>query len=157
MRRWREYILKKTIIVVLVVISILCVMFFKNLALMIKNYDKEFYYLSSKITENISVSLYYKKVASNPERYKKFIENVQNGKGDALTLISFDEKNVNNFTFVTYDGKTIKYSQNITYNNETSGSLYVCKGLKQKKMSDQTVYSLSGCEDNNEYDVFWIK
>ncbi|CAH1203023.1 hypothetical protein PAECIP111891_02204 [Paenibacillus allorhizoplanae] len=149
--------MKKTIIVVLVILSILCVIFNKNIALVIKNYDKEFYYMSSKMTENISVSLYYKKESSNPERYKKFIENVKIGKSDSLTLISFDEKNVNKFTFLIYDGKTIKYSQSLKYNEETSGALYVCKELKEKKMSEQTVYSLSGCDDNNEYDVLWSK
>lgn len=57
-----ERYFEKTIIVVLVVISVLCVIFYKNLAFMIKNYDKEFYCLSSKMTENISVSLYYKEM-----------------------------------------------------------------------------------------------
>lgn len=135
----------------------------KDFTLFIKNIEKEFYYHSSKLTENISVILAYRGVTSNSNRYLKFIEHVQEGKSDSFTRIWFDDmKDINNFSTFHFNGKVITYVQNITYLGETSTALYTCKGIEGIKVERNMVYSFIGCKsqekdkDTFNMEVFWI-
>lgn len=130
---------------------------YKSITRFIHHLDVELIYVSSILSDNMQANVYYKKKSSNPMRYKTFIQNVQNGKKDSFTMVTFAEKNILNFSFFSYDGSKVKYSQNITYLGETNSALYICTGISQKQSNGHTVYSLTGCDDldQEELDVFW--